>query len=71
MKNSSHRITQTQQSDKTNQSLKDECVTDISKRTGSDFCVDCGVRIDPKRRAALPFAIRCTACQQNREQKCR
>lgn len=40
-------------------------------KTGKERCVDCGKRIDPKRRAALPSAIRCTKCQAEWEQKCR
>lgn len=32
-------------------------------------CVDCGRKIDPKRRKAMPSAIRCTACQADWEQK--
>lgn len=42
----------------------------LTKR-GKERCVDCGKRIDPKRRAALPSAIRCTKCQAEWEQKCR
>lgn len=40
-------------------------------KTGKERCVDCGKKIDPKRRAALPSAIRCTKCQAEWEQKCR
>ena len=31
------------------------------------FCVDCGAEIDPKRLAALPFAMLCTECATRRE----
>lgn len=30
---------------------------------GFSHCIDCGDEIDPKRRAALPSAKRCTPCQ--------
>ncbi len=30
-------------------------------------CVDCGTDIDPKRLAALPFALLCTDCAARRE----
>lgn len=33
----------------------------------SDDCVDCGELIAARRRAAMPFARRCTRCQSNRE----
>lgn len=36
---------------------------------GKERCVDCGRKIDPKRRQAMPSAIRCTACQAGWEQK--
>lgn len=36
---------------------------------GKERCVDCGRKIDPKRRQAMPSAIRCTACQAEWEQK--
>ena len=32
-------------------------------------CVDCGERIDKKRKKALPFAIRCIDCQEKYEKK--
>ena len=31
------------------------------------LCVDCGAEIDPKRLAALPFALLCTECATRRE----
>lgn len=34
---------------------------------GADDCVDCGCAIPPARRAALPSAERCVACQQRHE----
>lgn len=40
-------------------------------KNGKERCVDCGKRIDPKRRAALPSAIRCTTCQARLEKRCR
>lgn len=30
-------------------------------------CIDCGEEIEPKRRAALPSAKRCTSCQTTYE----
>ena len=38
---------------------------------GDEFCIDCGERIEPKRRAALPSAMRCIACQRAFERKYR
>lgn len=40
-------------------------------KEGEERCVDCGKKIDPNRRIALPSAIRCTRCQAKWEQKCR
>lgn len=34
---------------------------------GSDDCVDCGCAIPAARRAALPSAERCVACQSRHE----
>jgi phage/conjugal plasmid C-4 type zinc finger TraR family protein len=34
-------------------------------RQGSEFCVDCGDRIQDARRQALPSADRCIDCQTN------
>ena len=31
------------------------------------FCVDCEQEIDPRRLAALPYALLCTECAQRRE----
>jgi DnaK suppressor protein len=31
-------------------------------------CVDCDMEIDPRRLAALPYALYCTECAQRREQ---
>lgn len=33
------------------------------REEGENDCVDCDRPIDPKRRAALPSAIRCINCQ--------
>ena len=30
-------------------------------------CIDCGQEIDPRRLAALPYALLCTECAQGRE----
>jgi len=35
---------------------------------GYGTCVECGAAIEPKRLLALPWAIRCTACAEAREQ---
>ena len=34
-------------------------------------CFDCGEEISDKRLRALPFAVRCTACEEKREQQVR
>ena len=34
-------------------------------------CFDCGDEISDKRLRALPFAVRCTACEEKREQQTR
>jgi DnaK suppressor protein len=34
-------------------------------------CFDCGEEISDKRLRALPFAVRCTACEEKREQQAR
>jgi DnaK suppressor protein len=34
-------------------------------------CFDCGDEISDKRLRALPFAVRCTACEEKREQQAR
>lgn len=34
---------------------------------GSAVCHDCGDRIEPARRLAAPFAVRCLSCQQHNE----
>ncbi|MFV1530489.1 MULTISPECIES: TraR/DksA C4-type zinc finger protein [unclassified Phaeobacter] len=39
-------------------------VTSAVAGTGRKACLDCGDGIEPKRRAAAPFAVRCVACQQ-------
>ena len=31
------------------------------------LCIDCGVEISEKRLRALPFAVRCTSCEELRE----
>lgn len=36
---------------------------------GADECEDCGCEIDPRRRAAAPWAIRCAPCQEIEDQK--
>jgi len=33
------------------------------RRTGGHVCTDCGEAIEPERRDAAPFAIRCIDCQ--------
>lgn len=53
-----------------NQSAR--AIGDIRNRLsaqGSDDCVDCGDEIEPKRRAALPSAVRCVDCQGIFEQR--
>ncbi len=32
-------------------------------------CIDCGLEIDPRRLAALPYALLCTECAQGREHR--
>ncbi len=32
-------------------------------------CIDCGLDIDPRRLAALPYALLCTECAQGRERR--
>ncbi|MCF6432631.1 TraR/DksA C4-type zinc finger protein [Leisingera sp. MMG026] len=39
-------------------------VTNAVAGAGRKDCRDCGDEIEPKRRAAAPFAVRCVACQQ-------
>lgn len=39
-------------------------VTSAVAGTGRKACLDCDEEIEPKRRAAAPFAVRCVACQQ-------
>lgn len=34
---------------------------------GADDCIDCGNPIPPARRAAMPSAERCIACQSHHE----
>jgi DnaK suppressor protein len=34
-------------------------------------CFDCGGEISDKRLRAMPFAVRCTACEEKREQQTR
>jgi DnaK suppressor protein len=34
-------------------------------------CFDCGDEIADKRLRAMPFAVRCTACEEKREQQAR
>ncbi len=34
---------------------------------GREDCVDCGEVLNPARRAAAPFAVRCLECQQANE----
>jgi DnaK suppressor protein len=34
-------------------------------------CFDCGDEISDRRLRALPFAVRCTACEEKREQQTR
>lgn len=34
---------------------------------GAEDCVDCGQPIPAKRRAAMPSAVRCIACQSHHE----
>lgn len=34
-----------------------------TRGTGAADCVSCGSAIDPRRRAAVPDADRCTECQ--------
>ena len=36
---------------------------------GADECQVCGCEIDPRRRAAAPWAIRCAPCQEIEDQK--
>lgn len=33
-------------------------------QAGSEYCVECGFDIDPRRRKAMPSAIRCFGCQE-------
>lgn len=33
-------------------------------QTGRKTCQDCDEPIDPRRRAAAPFAVRCMSCQK-------
>lgn len=41
------------------------------KRPGESECTDCGEVIDPRRRAAMPSARRCLACQTSSERSTR
>jgi DnaK suppressor protein len=34
---------------------------------GYGTCASCGAAIEPRRLAALPWALRCTACEEARE----
>lgn len=36
-------------------------------KPGAADCWDCGDRLSAARRAALPSAVRCTACQERRD----
>lgn len=36
---------------------------------GSDECQDCGEAIEPARREAAPFAVRCVYCQAAAERQ--
>lgn len=36
---------------------------------GSPICIDCGDEIEPARRAAAPWAVRCVSCQQDFERR--
>lgn len=38
---------------------------------GSDECEDCGQPIEPARRMAAPFAVRCVHCQAAAERQMR
>ena len=38
---------------------------------GSDECQDCGEIIEPARRKAAPFAVRCVQCQSAAERQMR
>jgi DnaK suppressor protein len=33
------------------------------------YCIECGDEMTEQRLRALPFAVRCTACEQKREQR--
>lgn len=44
-------------------------VTQSLRATGCAECVDCGDEIEPARRAAAPFAVRCVTCQQMTERR--
>ncbi len=36
---------------------------------GSDECKDCGETIEPARRLAAPFAVRCVYCEADAERQ--
>jgi phage/conjugal plasmid C-4 type zinc finger TraR family protein len=49
---------------------RDKAIGDIRARLaepGADACEDCGDEIPAQRRAAMPSARRCAACETRRE----
>ena len=40
----------------------------LQSSPGREDCIECGERIEPKRRAANPNAVRCIGCQDDFEQ---
>lgn len=38
-------------------------------QAGSEYCVECGFDIDPRRREAMPWVTRCVPCQEFVDQR--
>ncbi|WP_249962212.1 TraR/DksA family transcriptional regulator [Histophilus somni] len=44
-------------------------IQQITQQTGRAFCQDCDQAISSQRRKLIPWATRCTACQQQHEKR--
>lgn len=44
-------------------------IRDRTRATGCATCVACGELIEPARRHALPWAVRCVECQSELERR--
>lgn len=55
------------------ENVRRECESSVARiradlaAEGEDICVDCDCPIEPARKAALPSAARCLACQEQHE----